>query len=202
MEALTGLLSHLTNDELKDVLNDEDKAESIFKDIQQVKDMEAEKDVIIASNRSLAEFNLSKESTLNDSKQIILDRSAVGEELCKSIQSKLDVYKSKCSGISLDTTLALLEAAAAESEESSEDIAQKFLSGDIDIEKFLEDFSKERIIMHLRKVKIDKMSELIKQSQNPQPGGLFGYSPQRLPYPQYPTNIAMPMPGSNPNYFY
>lgn len=54
--------------------------------------MDAEKDVIIASNRSLAEFNLGRESTLNDAKQIIMEKSAVGEELCKSIQQKLDVY--------------------------------------------------------------------------------------------------------------
>lgn len=39
MEALSGLLAHLSNDELKDILNDEDKAESIFRDIQQVRDL-------------------------------------------------------------------------------------------------------------------------------------------------------------------
>lgn len=102
----------------------------------------------------------------------------------------------------MDTTLALLEASSAESEENSEQIAQDFLAGEIDIEKFLEDFSKERKVMHLRKVKIDKMSELIRELQTPKPNALFGNNQSRLPYPQYPPTMNMPMPGLAPNYFY
>lgn len=117
-------------------------------------------------------------------------------------RNNFDISESKSSGVSLDTTLALLEASSAESEENSEKIAQDFLAGEIDIDKFLEDFSKERTIMHLRKVKIDKMSELIKELQNPKPNALFGNNQPRLPYPQYPPSMGMPMPGMAPNYFY
>lgn len=63
--------------------------------------------------------------------------------------------------MSADTALALLQAAAAEMEEESEKIAQDFLSGDLDIEDFLTRFAEFRKIMHLRKVKAEKMSELV-----------------------------------------
>ncbi|XP_011304646.1 vacuolar protein sorting-associated protein 37C-like, partial [Fopius arisanus] len=39
-------------------------------------------------------------------------------------------------------------------------IAEKFLSGDAEVDEFLDQFLTRRKIMHLRKVKVDKMREL------------------------------------------
>lgn len=58
----------------------------------QVKDWETEKETIIVSNRSLAEYNLSKEPELESLKAEIQERSEVGENLCTRIQELLDEY--------------------------------------------------------------------------------------------------------------
>lgn len=52
--------------------------------------------MIIASNRSLAEFNLSKEPELEELKAQVQEKSKDGEEMCTRIQDLLNEYsKSK-----------------------------------------------------------------------------------------------------------
>ncbi|KOB63588.1 Vacuolar protein sorting 37B [Operophtera brumata] len=77
-----GLLAHLNSDELKELLNDDSKFdETVLKDVKQVKDWETEREMIIASNRSLAEFNLSKEPEVDDLKTQVQQKSELGEQL-------------------------------------------------------------------------------------------------------------------------
>lgn len=99
-------------------------------------------------------------------------------------------------------------------------IAEKFLDGDHDVEEFLEQFTTRRKLMHLRRVKADKMSEIVTKrsslsssnSVQPSPSvparnfGGPGYYHQSVssavPYPVGAINV-MPMPGmfSAPNHF-
>lgn len=103
--------------------------------------------------------------------------------------------------------LDILKATAAESEEKSDKIAEDFLDSNIAIDEFLEQFKLSRMEMHLRKLKADKMQELLRHSGsglqiNYPPGGMsnfYGPNPGAMPYPSmqaggYPM---MPMP---PNY--
>lgn len=46
----------------------------------------------IASNRSLAEFNLSKEPDLEELKAQVQEKSEAGEQLCTRIQELLEEY--------------------------------------------------------------------------------------------------------------
>lgn len=55
----------------------------------QIKDLEAEKEVLLASNRSLAEFNLTKEPQLAEGKQHLQELSETGAALCQRIESKV-----------------------------------------------------------------------------------------------------------------
>ncbi|KPI98898.1 Vacuolar protein sorting-associated protein 37B [Papilio xuthus] len=204
-----GFLDHLNSDELKEILNDDTKFDAVLKDVKQVKDWETEKEMMIASNRSLAEFNLSQEPELEKLKSQVQQKSELGEQLCNHIQELLDEYKNKSAGISPDTTLALLQTAAAESEEQSENIAQDFLSGKVDVDKFLEDFEPIRKKMHLQKFKADKMSELLRSGSQSSYGN--GLAKPFLPYPSYTQNVPsvpypvgplnMPMPGMYGNHF-
>ncbi|XP_026755001.1 vacuolar protein sorting-associated protein 37B [Galleria mellonella] len=206
-----GLLTHLNSDELKEMLNDDTKFDAVLKDVKQVKDWDTEKEMIIASNRSLAEFNLGKEPELERLKTEVQQKSEQGEQLCTHIQELLDNYKTKSAGISPDTTLAVLQTTAAETEEESEKMAQDFLSGKIEVDKFLEDFEPIRKKMHLRKFKAEKMSELLRTGNQTSYGN--GLSKPYIPYPSYgtpqgapsvpyPTGaFNMPMPGMFRNHF-
>lgn len=119
--------------------------------------------------------------------------------------------ESKSAGISPDTTHALLQTSAAEAEEESDQISQDFLSGKIGIEKFLEDFEPLRKKMHVRKFKVEKMTELLRPGNQSSYGNGFtkpylpypSYGPPQgvpsVPYPMGPLN--MPMPGTYGNHF-
>ncbi|XP_013184222.2 vacuolar protein sorting-associated protein 37B [Amyelois transitella] len=210
-QSAMGLLAHLNSDELKEMLNDDAKFDAVLKDVKQIKDWDTEKEMIIASNRSLAEFNLSKEPELEELKAQVQQKSETGEQLCTRIQELLDEYKTKSAGISPGTTLALLQTSAAESEEQSDEIAQDFLSKKIDVEQFLTDFEPIRKKMHLKKFKAEKMNELLRTGSQSSYGN--GFSKPYLPYPSYgppqgapnvpyPTGpFNMPMPGMYKNHF-
>ncbi|KAJ4426621.1 vacuolar protein sorting-associated protein 37B [Periplaneta americana] len=218
--AALGLFSHLSAEELKELLNDDSKFDDMMKDIKQIKDLEAEKEMIMASNRSLAEFNLTKEPQLAEGKERLHELSETGAALCHSIEGKVSKIKQHSGDLTLETTLALLQTAAAESEEESDAIAEKFLDGELDLESFLEQFTARRKKMHLRRVKADKMAEILTRQRNmphqnsiPAAQGfthhtapsqlplppVVGQTPYSVPYPI--AGMYMPMPGHGPNVF-
>lgn len=105
-----------------------------------------------------------------------------------------------------ETALALLQAAAAEAEENSEAINTKFLEKEIPIDEFLEQFMTSRKLMHLRKLKTEKMMELMRQQRNRPissnigggsgvpypPSNFYGPGPGAVPYPTGPLQMPMP----------
>lgn len=210
--AALGLLSHLNAEELKELLNNDSRFDDVMKDVKQIKDLEAEKEVLMASNRSLAEFNLTKEPQLAEGKQHLQELSETGAALCQRIESKVSELKQHSGDMTLETTLALLQTAAAESEEESEAIAEKFLEGDLDIDSFLEQFTAKRKVMHVRRVKADKMTEILTRQRNASSSArnyTHHIAPSYIPLPPvtgsvpYPVpGVYMPMPGSyGPNVF-
>ncbi|XP_043520667.1 vacuolar protein sorting-associated protein 37B-like [Frieseomelitta varia] len=204
--AALGLLSHLTNDELKELLNDDSKFEDIVKDVKQFKNLETEKELLMASNTSLAEFNLAKQPKLQDRKQMLKELSEKGSKLCISVKEKLDEIKNKSGEMTTDTALDLLQTAAAEIEEESETIAEKFLAGDMEVDEFLEQFLSRRKLMHLRKVKVDKLRELIRTSHTTASGSGYPIASNfrsiapAIPYPTGPVSMPMPVSSGLPHY--
>ena len=80
-------------------------------------------------------------------------------------------------------------------------VAEKFLAGDIEVDEFLEQFLSRRKLMHLRKVKVDKMRELIKSKDKEMPVYPVGNFPGMSPFLPYPSGIvSMPMPVAMPPY--
>lgn len=223
-KTMSGNLRELTrfnDDDLKELLNDDAKCDELVKNIREVKELETEKEVLMASNKSLAEYNLSKEPGLNEGKQRLAELSETASTLYRSVETKLAELKQHSGNLSVETTLALLQTAAAETEEESETLAEKFLSGDVEVDAFLDQFAVLRKLMHLRRVKADKMAEIVtkrRQDQqksvdssflpplspssvaNAQPSvpttGVSFFPPASgaTPYPLGP--ITMPMPGS------
>ncbi|KAI1292066.1 Vacuolar protein sorting-associated protein 37B [Halotydeus destructor] len=205
-DSITDLLQHLSSDELKELLNDDGpKIEDMVKDSAQVKALESEREMLIASNKSLAEFNLSKEPTYQQLRQSLLDSYNEAAELKKGVEAKRDKLNDMANQTSLETTLALLQAAAAEAEEESDQFSEDFLLGTIPLESFLSSFLEKRKFAHLRRIKTEKLMEHVR-SQNsrqqqegpvrpaPAPPGSTG---NPLPYP---VVQHMPYPGYNNNY--
>merc|ERR1712012_398269 len=53
-------LQHMDSEQLKDILNNEDKFDQFIRDLPQMKALQEEKEMLLTSNKSLAEYNLSQ----------------------------------------------------------------------------------------------------------------------------------------------
>lgn len=100
--------------------------------------------------------------------------------------------------------LNILKAAAAESEEKSDKLVEEFLDKSLSLDEFLDKFKTERVEMHLRKLKAEKMQDLLRRGSGggstngvryppQQPMSNFYGSPTSAPYPSMP-GFPMPMP--------
>ncbi|XP_043472235.1 vacuolar protein sorting-associated protein 37B [Leptopilina heterotoma] len=196
------IIANLSNDELKELLNDDEKFEEVIKNVEQFKEYETEKEMLMASNRSLAEYNLAKQPELEEGKQELRELSEKGSLLCSSINEKLDEIKEKPGIMTVDTALDMLQTAASEIDEESETVAKKFVDGEIEVDEFLEQYLSLRKLVHLRKVKVEKMQELIKAKDRGSVGyPVIGKFPGMSPSLPYPSGIvSMPMPVQMPPY--
>ncbi|XP_060533917.1 vacuolar protein sorting-associated protein 37B [Cylas formicarius] len=209
-------IKYKSNDELNEIMNNEAKLEEIIGELDQsyLKKLENEKDNLIAENNSMAEFNLSREPQLVEGREKLRSLYDEIERLNKVIEEKLKELRSKGGDISIETALALLQTAASEMEEESEQSAKKFLANELDLDPFLDEFITKRKLMHLRLVKADKLSKILQRGDpslnnvsnyiNAPPVSInSGYfpgvptsPPAAVPYPTGPLNMPMP-PGMN-----
>ncbi|KNC32801.1 hypothetical protein FF38_00244 [Lucilia cuprina] len=211
-------INPLSTDELKDLLNNDEKLDEKIDAVLEI--LKAQKDSLFTENRSKAERNIEKEPLIIELKGKVAELNEEGKQCCEAVQEKLALIKEKSGGVSQETALALLQTAAAESEENSEAIVKKFTDNEITVEAFLEEFLPARKVMHLRKLKAEKMQELMRhQAQtgpNPAARNMPGIGPAysnipssgfypapRPPYGSgsgvpYPMGPMMPMPPPRP----
>jgi len=193
ISAALSSLQRLSDDELQQFLDNEDFFERTVMDLPQVQKWQNEKEMLLASNKSLAEYNLTFEPKLKEGKQSLMNLYQQARSLTDELETKRAQFESLSSRTSLDTTHALLATAAAESEEKSDALTESFLDphSEIDVDTFLSQFVPLRVTAHLRKLKADKMAEIV-NSQRTRPN----YSSTSSPYPN--NAQMMPQPGPSP----
>lgn len=129
-----------------------------------------------------------------------------GRNSCAAVQDLLTQIKEKSGGVNQETALALLQTNASESEEKTEECVKKFTDNEINVDTFLDEFLSSRRTMHLRKLKAEKMLELIRKQSAGQrhsnipaygnlPGTGSGFYPSgNVPYPMMGPMMPMPPP--------
>ncbi|MPC14403.1 hypothetical protein E2C01_007167 [Portunus trituberculatus] len=68
--AALGLINHLPTEQLRDLVNNDDKLTDLVKDLPEMKNLANEQEMLLAANKSLAEFNLSLEPKLSQNKAV------------------------------------------------------------------------------------------------------------------------------------
>ncbi|XP_071013041.1 vacuolar protein sorting-associated protein 37B-like [Oncorhynchus clarkii lewisi] len=147
--------------QLNEMLEDDDKCNKIIQEMEEMQDVLQIKEMILASNRSLAEQNLQLQPSLEHQKTQLTKCYGSLQESFEAYQ----VHKSKLDhtpgNSSLDTLLALLQAEGAKIEEETENMADSFLDGDVTLDTFIDSYQSKRKLAHLRRVKIDKLQEMV-----------------------------------------
>ncbi|EDX11684.1 vacuolar protein sorting-associated protein 37B [Drosophila simulans] len=202
---LRATIAPMCHEELKELLNDDDKLDEKVDEVLQV--LRTQKTSVFEDNRSRAERNIEREPQIIELRGRLAELSEDGRTRCSSVQEKLSQLKEKSGGVGPETALALLQTAASESEEQTEEMVKKFNDSDIGVEDFLEEFLPIRRTMHLRRLKAEKMQELMrKQRQGPVPNtslpaygnvpssGFYPAAGGSAPYPIMGPLMPMPPP--------
>uniref|UniRef100_K7F207 VPS37 C-terminal domain-containing protein n=1 Tax=Pelodiscus sinensis TaxID=13735 RepID=K7F207_PELSI len=170
------------------------------------------KDMTLASNRSLAESNLLYQPKLDSLKASLTQKYQELQVLFEAYQIKKTKLDKQSSSAALETQLALLQTEGAKIEEDTENMAKKFLDGEVSLDSFIDEYQSKRKLAHLRRrVKIEKLQEMVlkgqRLQQHPQPR-----APETTPAPTQtsyssdantppsvmPQQIPLPSPPSVP----
>jgi len=186
--ALTSL-QHMDVDSLKEILNNEDKFDEFIQNLPQIKALHEQKDVIMASNKSLAEYNLSQEPVVKEQKAKLLEKFQSASTLAEQVKSLKAEIDNKSGKMTPDSLLVLLEAACSEAEEESEEMVETFMSSqDNSLDEFLNMYKDKRKLAHLRRIKIDKMRELLIRSSQQRRSDAVLSPTRQAPLPPRPRN--------------
>jgi len=163
------LLQHLDRDELRALLENDNKLDELVQDLMQVKNLQQDREMMLASNKSLAEYNLEIRPQFEELKQTIAKNYVEISQLKTKLGEDIGNLDALTSNQSLETILALIQTDAATTEEESEKLAEDFLDKKSETEQFLEEYIAKRTEAHLKRVKAEKMSDLLQNRNRSSP---------------------------------
>ncbi|XP_004446531.2 vacuolar protein sorting-associated protein 37C isoform X1 [Dasypus novemcinctus] len=190
-------LKDKTLQELEEMQNDPETIDRLALESPEIQDLQLEREMALATNRSLAERNLEFQTPLEISRSNLSDKYQELRKLverCQEQKAKLEKFSS---ALQPRTLLDLLQFEGLKIEEESEAMAEKFLEGEVPLETFLENFSSMRMLSHLRRVRVEKLQEVVRKPVASQV--LAGDAPPaRPPPPPRPAPRATPPAAEEP----
>ncbi|XP_076586498.1 VPS37B subunit of ESCRT-I a [Chaetodon auriga] len=175
MSSFSNKFSAYTMAELNEFLENDEKLTEMVQEMEEMHEVQQSKETTLISNRTLAEQNLALQPRLEHKKEQLTKRYSCLQENFEAYQLRKSTLDHKSGNTSLDTLLALLQAEGAKIEEETENMADSFLDGDMTLESFIDAYQNNRKLAHLRRVKIEKLQEMVLQGQ-------------RLPQASVPTS--------------
>lgn len=169
-EQLLQILNSCDKDQLNKYLNDDESADLLVKSMEQYQKLLKDKDDLKAKNRFVAESNLKIEPVLNNLKEQLKEKIAEFEQARKDYSSAKEFYEAHSfsdSEVSLYSIYTSLRQNAIKDEEKSDNTADQFFSSynvqhtDDELNSFQRQFLEERTQIHLKKIKADKLKELL-----------------------------------------
>lgn len=112
----------------------------------------------MASVRSLAEFNLGRQSDYESDRSQLLVLVGDCNKLKEEIQEKATKLVELSKRTSLASTRAVLLEATEQAEKDSENLAKSFVDTSLDHDSFVKDYINKRTLAHLRRIKHDKLA--------------------------------------------
>ncbi|KAM8962235.1 vacuolar protein sorting-associated protein 37B [Pelodytes ibericus] len=155
----------LTLSELNELLEDDEKLVQMAQEMDEAQNVQLNKEMTLAGNRSLAEENLLYQPKLENLKASLTQKYQELQSLMESHQLKKTKLDKQSIDASLETLLALLQAEGAKIEEETENMAESFLDGGVQLDSFIDEYVAKRKLAHLRRVKIEKLQEMVMKGQ-------------------------------------
>ncbi|XP_062432512.1 vacuolar protein sorting-associated protein 37C [Rhea pennata] len=187
-------LKNWTVEKLQELQDNAEEIEHLALESREVQELQLEREMALAANRSLAEQNLKFKSPLESGRTDLSNKYEELQKLaerCKEQKAKLEKFSAT---LHPQTLLDLLQVESQKIEEESENMAEKFLEGEVPLETFLEQFFVMRKLSHLRRVRVEKLQEILKKSEVSQ-------EPSRDSQQHLPTHVPGPAEQQKPQSF-
>ncbi|KAM9858063.1 VPS37B subunit of ESCRT-I a [Aulostomus maculatus] len=165
MSSFSNNFSGYTMTQLNEILEDDEKLTKMVQEMDEMQDVQQSKDTTLANNRTLAEENLDLQPRLECKKEQLTKGYSCLQEHFEAYQLRKSTLDHKSGNTSLDILLALLQAEGAKIEEETENMADSFLDGDMTLDAFIDAYQSQRKLAHLRRVKIEKLQEMVLKGQ-------------------------------------
>lgn len=156
----------MSKEELDELLNDDEKFDDYIRSLQQIKQLYSEKEELMTSNKSLAEYNISQEPDIRSKRQQLAEKHREAIEMVEQLKRTRQDLEAKSGNYKPDELYSLLQISSTEVEQDSDKIADEFLEGDAsesNVDAFLEKFLEKRRLYHMRNVKLNKIKEIIER---------------------------------------
>jgi len=146
--------------ELSQMLNDETEFNRFFESLSAVQTMKKVRDDLRIANEELAKKNLAKEAEVDRVRRELESRNRTVMEKRAAFEQKAQRQQEVMKQFSTPALIEQLTLAAQEAEMASDDIANKFLGGQIDYKDFIREFIERRKLFHLRSAKKESLMML------------------------------------------
>uniref|UniRef100_A0A8C6KT95 VPS37D subunit of ESCRT-I n=1 Tax=Nothobranchius furzeri TaxID=105023 RepID=A0A8C6KT95_NOTFU len=157
--------SALSTAELRELLQNGDKMDQIIRLSEKFQELQVDREMLLTSNRSLAEESLARRPRLNNSKLQLAEKYGELSGLvttCWEKQNQLGEFTSwtpLC--VVLSANAALFVCCA------SQELLEKFMEGNVSLDQFLDSFQSSRKTYHIRRAQAEKMQEAVQAQKQP-----------------------------------
>ncbi|XP_007574692.1 vacuolar protein sorting-associated protein 37C [Poecilia formosa] len=201
-------LQDLGQSELQELLDNPERVESMAQESDEIQNIQLEREMALAANRSLAEQNLDMKPRLESLKEALVARYSQLEAVRETYRQHCSQRDGMVGQVSPEAFFSRLQTESEKTESESEALADDFLEGSLSLDSFFERFLLLRSLAHKRRVQIEKLQEILRQRDKSNPTAMTssaGVAPNpvataaswNLPTTTV-TTTNLPQPNSNP----
>uniref|UniRef100_A0A4W6E4E2 VPS37C subunit of ESCRT-I n=1 Tax=Lates calcarifer TaxID=8187 RepID=A0A4W6E4E2_LATCA len=164
-------LQDLSQSELQDLLDNPDRVESMALESDEIQNIQLEREMALAANRSLAEQNLDMKPRLESQKEVLVERYSQLEAVRETYRQHCSMRDGMVGQVSPEALFSRLQTEGSKTEAESEvsALADEFLEGSLPLDSFLDRFLSLRSLAHKRRVRIEKLQDILRQRSEGNP---------------------------------
>ncbi|XP_008301030.1 vacuolar protein sorting-associated protein 37C [Stegastes partitus] len=162
-------LQDLSQSELQELLDNPERVESMALESDEIQNIQLEREMALASNRSLAEQNLDMKPRLETQKEVLVERYSQLEAVRETYRQHCSLRDGMVGQVSPEALFSRLQTEGGKTEAESEALADEFLEGCLPLDSFLDRFLSLRSLAHKRRVRIEKLQEILRQRSEGNP---------------------------------
>ncbi|CAG8547312.1 4922_t:CDS:2 [Dentiscutata heterogama] len=144
-----------SKEDLEDLISNNVFFETFFESIERIRNTIAVRDEMRMGNEMSAKETLAQENDLNQLRQRVQEQENELLELNSTLQEKLKLQQNALQRFSPSVLLTKLKSGVQQSDELSEQMANSFLSGELETDQFIKHFREIRKVFHLRNAKVE-----------------------------------------------